>query len=308
MKYILLCILFALCLVAKELITPIPTNIKYNQQKANIGKMLFFDTILSKDRKISCASCHKPNNGWADKKDFSVGIFGAKDIVQTPTILNSTFNFRQFWNGKAKNFKEQIDITLHNPIEMGMTKILVEKRVNQSREYKDIFLKVYHKDFISYKMVIDTIIEFQKALTTPNAKFDLFLQNKAKLTTKERQGYRLFKKLGCITCHNGVNIGGNSFQKIGLIFKYNNCEADRYQLTKKEFDRCVYKVPTLRNIELTAPYFHDASAKTLKKAIEYMAHYNLGYIIKDSEIESIESFLKTLTGKIQNTMSTSNGK
>ncbi len=308
MKYILLSILFTLCLVAKELITPIPTDIKYNQKKANIGKMLFFDTILSKDNKISCASCHKPSNGWADKKDFSIGIFGAKDVIQTPTILNSTFNFKQFWNGKAENFEEQVDITLHNQIEMGMTQVLVEDRLNQSKRYQDIFLKVYNKNFISYNMVIDAIVEFQKALTTPNAKFDLFLQGKIKLEPQERQGYRLFKKLGCVTCHNGINIGGNSFQKIGIIFKYNNCKADRYQLTKKEFNRCLYKVPTLRNIALTAPYFHDASAKTLKKAIENMAHYNLGYIIKESEIESIESFLKTLTGKTPNIMSINNGK
>ena len=264
--------------------------------------------MLSKDKKISCASCHKPSVGWADKKDFSIGVFGAKDVIQTPTILNSRFNFKQFWDGKADNFKEQLDITLHNPIEMGMTKALVENRLNQSKKYRDIFYKIYKKDFISYNMVLDAIAEFQKALTTPNAKFDLFLQGKIKLESQERQGYRLFKKLGCITCHNGVNVGGNSFQKIGIIFKYNNCKGDRYQLTKKEFDRCIYKVPTLRNIVLTAPYFHDASAKTLKKAIEYMAHYNLGYIIKDSEVKSIESFLKTLTGKTPNIMSLSNGK
>lgn len=277
---------------AQNLITPIPKEIKYNKQKAKIGKMLFFDTRLSKDKKVSCASCHKPSNGWSDNKKVSIGVFGQKDTIQTPTVLNAIFNFREFWNGRAKDLKEQVDTTLHNNIEMDMDKNSIEKNVNSIKLYKDMF----KKDYVSYKMVVDAIAEFQKTLITPGAKFDRYIEGKVKLSKDELNGYKTFKRLGCITCHNGKNVGGNSFQKIGIIFKYDNCPNDRHSITKISIDKCVYKVPTLRNIALTPPYFHDGSAKTLKSAIEKMAYYNLGYIINEKEIKNIEKFLKTLTG------------
>ncbi len=284
--------IFMSVVYAQDLITPIPKEIKHDKQKAKIGKILFFDTRLSKDKKISCASCHKPSNGWSDNKKVSTGVFGQKDIIQTPTILNAVFNFREFWNGRAKNLKEQVDITLHNSIEMGMDKKSIEKRVNGIKSYKDMF----KEDYISYKMIVEAIAEFQKTLITPEAKFDRYIEGKIKLSKDELNGYETFKRLGCITCHNGKNVGGNSFQKIGIIFKYDNCPNDRYSITKNSIDKCVYKVPTLRNIALTPPYFHDGSSKTLKSAIEKMAYYNLGYIIDEKETKNIEKFLKTLTG------------
>lgn len=275
------------------LITPIPKDTKYDKEGAKIGKILFFDTMLSKDKKISCASCHNPSTGWADRRKRSIGVYGQKDRVQTPTILNSVFNFKFFWNGRADNFKEQINMTLHNKIEMKMDKVLIEKRVNSSKLYK----KLYKSNNITYDMIVDSLKEFLKSKITPDSKFDKYIKKEIKLTNEEQKGLELFKKLGCITCHNGVNVGGNSFQKIGIIFKYKSCSDDRYSITKNIEDKCVYKVPTLRNIELTEPYFHDGSAKTLKEAIEKMGYYNLGYILNENEMDSIESFLKTLTGK-----------
>jgi cytochrome c peroxidase len=148
-------------------------------------------------------------------------------------------------------------------------------------------------------LVFDAIAEFEKALITPNSKFDLYLKGKAKLSKKEKEGFLLFKRYGCITCHNGINLGGNSYQKIGVVIKVYKMPRglDRYEVTKNPDDKYVYKVPTLRNIALTYPYFHNGSVKTLKEAIKLMGYYNLGIYLRDDEIDKIEAFLKTLTGK-----------
>jgi cytochrome c peroxidase len=297
MKKLLYLFLLISFLFSQELITPIPEHIKYNKQKAELGKYLFFDPILSKDKKISCASCHNPTEGWADKRKVSVGVYGHKGDIQSPTVLNSVYNFRQFWNGRAKDLKEQINGPVHNTVEMDMDEKIIVKRLNNSPFYKKMFKKVYHTNKITYKMVVDAIAEFEKTLITPDSKFDLYLKGKAKLSPLEKKGYVLFKKYGCITCHNGINIGGNSYQKMGTIYPIKKCVGDRYEVTKNPFDKCVYKVPTLRNIALTAPYFHDASAKTLEEAVKKMAHNNLGLDISKSDIKAIVAFLKTLTGK-----------
>ena len=296
MKYLILFI--SIFLFADNLIVPIPKNAPFNKKKAKIGELLFFDTILSKDKTISCASCHKPNEGWADRRKVSIGVYGRKGDIQSPTVLNARFNFRQMWNGRFANLKEQINGPIHNPVEMNMSNFLVEKRLNASKRYKKLFKKVYHTNYITYDMMADAISEFEKALYTPDSKFDLYLKGKTKLTQKEKNGYILFKSYGCIICHNGVNIGGNSFQKMGVINHLKDCTGDRYEITKNPNDKCVYKVPTLRNIVLTAPYFHNASAKTLFEAVKKMGYYNLGIEIPDTDAREIISFLKTLTGKI----------
>lgn len=296
MKKILILIFFKL-LFADMIIKPVPEKIKYNKQKASLGMYLFMDPRLSADKKISCMSCHKPSEGWADKRKVSIGVFGRKGRVNSPTVLNAVFNFRQFWNGRAKDLKDQVFGPLHSNFEMDTDKKEAEKTVNTISVYKELFKKIYHTDYITADMIADAIAEFEKTLITPDCKFDLYLKGKAKLTPLEMKGKILFKSYGCITCHNGVNIGGNSFQKMGLIIPYKNCIDDRYEITHNPADRCVYKVPTLRNIALTAPYFHDGSAETLKEAIKKMGYYNLGIELKSDEIEAIEAFLKTFTGK-----------
>ncbi len=287
---------------AQSLIVPIPEHIEYNEQKAKIGKYLFFDPNLSRDKNISCASCHNPSQGWADKRKVSIGVYGRKGNIQSPTVLNSVFNFRQFWNGRAKDLKEQMNGPFHSHVEMDMTNELIVKRVKTNKIYVKMFRKIYKTKNITYDMITDAIAEFEKALITPNSKFDLYLKGKAKLTPLEKKGYILFKKYGCITCHNGINIGGNSFQKMGIIFPVKKCSGDRYEISHAKFDKCVYKVPTLRNIALTAPYFHNASAKTLEKAVEKMAYNNLGLRIKKEDLKAIVAFLKTLTGKMPEIM------
>jgi len=179
-----------------------------------------------------------------------------------------------------------------------MDKKTIEERLNKNSFYKKLFKKVYGSDKIEYWMVLEAIAEFEKALITPNSKFDKYLRGETKLSEIEKKGYLLFKKLGCITCHNGVNIGGNSYQKIGVINPFpKESVGDRYEITKREFDRYRYKVPTLRNIALTAPYFHDGSIKTLEEAIDKMAYHNLGFRLSKDEKEAIVAFLNTLTGE-----------
>ena len=295
MKYLI--IFLFIFLFANNLIVPIPENLPFDKQKAKLGEMLFFDTSLSIDKTIACASCHKPNEGWADRRKVSIGVYGRKGIIQSPTVLNSRFNFVQMWDGSCEDLKAQIYLPIHNPVEMNMTNELVEKRLNSSKIYKKLFKKIYNTNYITYNMMADAIAEFEKALYTPNSKFDLYLKGKAKLNKIEKKGYMLFKMYGCIICHNGINIGGNSFQKMGVIHPLKDCVGDRYSLTHNIEDKCVYKVPTLRNIELTAPYFHNASAKTLFDAVKKMGYYNLGFEIPDKDTKAIVEFLKTFTGK-----------
>ena len=282
---------------AYTFITPIPEHAPYNKAKAKLGMYLFFDTILSKDKTISCASCHNPSEGWADKRKVSIGVYGRKGIIQSPTVLNARFNFVQMWDGSCRDLKAQINGPVHNPVEMNMSNELVEKRLNADKKYKKLFKKIYHTDYITYNDVADAIAEFEKALYTPDSKFDLYLKGKVKLSREEKKGFMLFKSYGCVICHNGVNVGGNSFQRMGVIHHMKNCVGDRYSLTKDPEDKCVYKVPTLRNIALTAPYFHTGKVKTLIEAVKNMGYYNLGMKIPQKDAEAIVEFLKTLTGK-----------
>ncbi len=180
----------------------------------------------------------------------------------------------------------------------------VEKNLNTSKEYQAIFKKVYNQ-VPSYKLFKDAIVAFEGTLLTPNSRFDMFLKGKDSLTQLEKDGFNSFKEHGCAACHNGVNVGGNSMQMIGSVIEYPYIEgqSDLYALTKKEMDKNVFRVPSLRNINKTAPYFHDASANTLEEAVTKMSYYNLGTILEDNEREAIVAFLKTLDGDIPKTWS-----
>ena len=284
-----------LFLLASNIIIPIPQTIKYNKAKALLGKKLFFDTKISADGTISCASCHNPKYGGADPSIVSVGVYAQLGDIQSPTVYNAVFNFRQFWNGRAKNLYAQIDGPIHNPVEMGLNSKKVEKIINSDKTYRKLFYKIYHAKYATYNMFKDAIVEFETALITPNAKFDKYLRGEIKLTKKELKGYKYFKTLGCINCHNGINIGGNSFGKIGVIHKIEDNSDDRYSITHNELDKFTYKVPTLRNIALTAPYFHDGLTYSLSEAVDHMAYFNLGIKLNKEENEAIVAFLKTLT-------------
>ncbi len=287
------------CFSWADPIKPIPQQIRYDLKKALIGKELFFDPILSRDRNISCATCHDPEQGGTVHLRFSPKV--SENLkANVPTVFNAVFNFRQFWNGRAKDLYEQAAIPILNPDEMGLTKEEVERRINKSDKYKKMFKEVYGVDYITFNHVIDAIVEFEKALITPNSRFDRYLRGEIDLTESEKEGYALFKKLGCITCHNGINIGGNSFQKFGVVnpYKWEPYFPDRYKITGREEDKNVYKVPSLRNVAITYPYFHDGSASTLEEAVKKMAYHQLGITLTDEEVTKIVDFLKSLTGEM----------
>jgi cytochrome c peroxidase len=296
--FIFTCIFFVTFLGAFEPITPLPKSVVSDEKKVRLGMLLFQDPILSKDNSTACISCHDIYKGGADSRIVSKGFDGKSGNIQSPTVFNAKYNFKQFWNGRANNLLEQADGPINNPAEHNMNPQEIEERLNASKHYKTKFKEAYEVDTIKYDLVLNAIVEFENTLITPNSKFDKYLRGEEDLDKEEKDGYILFKQYGCITCHNGLNIGGNSFQKMGTFTEYKNEKKfpDRSEVTNKTFKN-VFKVPTLRNIKLTAPYFHDGSAKTLKEAIITMAKYNLGIELEDDEIKKIIKFLNTLTGE-----------
>lgn len=297
-KLLFIILFFITTMHSQEPISPLPQKIEIEKEKAMLGKLLFEDTLFSRDNSTSCLSCHNIYEGGADTREVSLGFDGKSGDIQSPTVLNARYNFRQFWNGRAKDLKEQVDGPITNPVEHNMELDLVEKRLNHSPLYKKKFYEVYGISTIGYKDFVDAIVHFENALVTPNAKFDQYLRGETDLSFEEKEGYKLFKNNGCITCHNGINIGGNSYQKMGTFKNYQTPKSypDRSLITKKLSHKNVFKVPTLRNIALTAPYFHDASAKSLEEAIESMSLFNLGIRLSPEEVSKISTFLQTLTG------------
>jgi len=294
MKKLFLLFLLLFSCYAYTPIAPI-NSLMVNKAKAKLGMKLFFDFQFSADGKVSCRNCHNPMVGWADRRDVSIGVYRKKGNIQSPTVLNSVYNFKQFWNGRADSLKEQIDGPIHNPVEMGINDKIVEKIINKS-PYKEMFAKVYFKKYFTYDDFKDAIANFEYFLTTPNAKFDKYLKHKITLNKSEMNGYKLFKSIGCIHCHDGQNIGGGKFAKFGKFHKVENCYGDRFEITHNPKDKCVYKVPTLRNINLTAPYFHDARMYNLKKAIKFEAWNECNKKLSKKEIDDIYNFLLTLQG------------
>lgn len=296
MRQIFFIIFFLSLLSGYDIITPIDRP-HINKEKAKLGMDIFFDPKFSKDKKISCASCHQPGYGWADHRKFSIGVYGRKGVIQSPTVLNAVFSFKQMWNGRFEDLYSQIDGPLHDSVEMGSTTKDVVKLINQE-PYKSRFEKIYKKDHITYQMFKDAVVEFEKFLVTPDSKFDLYLKKKVKLSEDEKNGYRLFVKTGCVVCHNGKNIGGNNFAKIGVVNSRDiSFVRDRFSVTHNNIDKHVYKVPSLRNIALTAPYFHTGDVTDLKVAIRTMGYMNLGVDLTKKQVDLIYKFLLTLTGK-----------
>ncbi|MES9976359.1 MAG: cytochrome c peroxidase [Candidatus Thiodiazotropha sp.] len=285
--------------MALQPLQPLPQEVAYDEGKARLGKRLFFDTLLSKDRSVSCATCHDPDHGGAEPRQVSIGIGNQKGTLNAPTVYNSYYNFRQFWDGRALDLKEQAAGPLHNPIEMAMTAEEVVQRLNDHAEYPLLFSRVYHQSRVRFEDVTDAIAEFEKALFTPDSPFDRYLRGEIELAADEKEGYLLFRTMGCVTCHNGINLGGNSYQYIGAVnpLEKDVVTGDLYARTGDPFDRNRFKVPSLRNIELTSPYLHDGSKSTLGETLATMAFHNLGFDLTAEENRLLTAFLKTLTGK-----------
>ncbi|MBQ8608819.1 MAG: cytochrome-c peroxidase [Campylobacter sp.] len=282
-----------------RMITPLPTNIPYDKEKAMLGKQLYMDTSLSKDGKVSCNTCHDLKRYGVDNEIFSIGADGVLDEpFNSPTTFNSVFNFVQFWDGKAKNLAEQAKNPFINPKEMALKdEAEVVKRVEANAKYKASFDKIYGE--ITMQNITDAIAEFEKTLITPNAPFDRYLNgDENAISSQAKRGWEAFKSNGCVACHQGQNIGGTMYQKIGIFEPYPNQEnLGRYEITKIESDKMVFKVPSLRNVAKTAPYYHDGSIPTLDVCVQFMAYYQLGRFLDQQTVDDIVAFLESLTGE-----------
>lgn len=289
-----------------EPILPLPAKLTdSDESKIELGRLLFESKDLSANQTVSCSSCHSLTQGGVDGKKKSIGINGSVGDINAPTVFNSGFNFRQFWNGRAKTLEEQIDGPIQHPKEMGSKWEDVVKKISQNVDVKQRFAKIY-SDGVTKENIKNAIAEFERSLVTPNSNFDKYLMGNDKAISElEKVGYQKFKSFGCVACHQGMNVGGNMFQTMGVMGSYFKergtpvTEADlgRYNVTKEESDKYVFRVPSLRNVEITAPYFHDGSVKTLDVAVLTMAKFQLGRKLSKDDTAAIVAFLKTLTGE-----------
>ncbi len=253
---------------------------------------------MSRDGTISCATCHDLKNGGDDGLKFSFGIEGKEGNINSPTVYNAVFNFRQFWDGRAKDLKEQAMEPIENPVEMGHSMAGAVKVLKKSNTYLQEFNNVYTNG-ITKDNIVDAIAEFEKALITPSSPFDRYLKgDKNAISQKAKEGYTLFKSKGCVICHHGVNVGGNFYNKFGIYEDVNSSHLGRYNITKREEDKYVFKVPSLRNIALTSPYMHDGRIDTLTDAVEFMTKHQLGRHMEPGEADAIVAFLESLTGVV----------
>ncbi|MBX3587380.1 MAG: c-type cytochrome [Ramlibacter sp.] len=291
--------------VQSEPIQPIPPQPRQDPARTAIGRLLFSDARLSGNGRVSCASCHDVNKGGADGRARSPGLNGELTSVNAPTVLNAALNFKQFWNGRADTLEDQVDQVIQNPVEMGSKWEDVVRKVSGDSKYKAAFGAAY-KDGVTKANIQNAIATFERTLVTPDARFDKFLRGDLNaITAEEKAGYARFKQYGCVACHQGVNVGGNMFQKFGVMGNYfekrgNPTQADlgRFLVTEMDSDRHVFKVPSLRNVALTAPYFHDGSARTLDEAVDVMFRYQLGRLASREDKNLIIKFLGTLNGQL----------
>lgn len=282
-----------------EPVAPIAAGSVSSPAMAELGKKLFFDPRLSKSGIISCNSCHNLSMGGSDNLKSSVGHKWNKGPVNSPTVLNSSMNLAQFWDGRAKDLQEQAGGPIANPGEMAFTHELAVGMLQSIPGYVGEFRKVFGTDFITIDQVTRAIAAFEETLVTPGSRFDKWLLgDDAAITKEELDGYALFKSSGCTACHNGPALGGNSYQKMGVVEPYRATSSaeGRSAVTGKDADRFNFKVPTLRNVELTYPYFHDGEAATLAEAIDVMGQIQLGKKFSPEENAKIVAFMKTLTG------------
>jgi len=298
---------------AKKIFQPIsnapvenPEN-PITEEKVKLGKMLYFDKRLSKDGNISCNSCHNLASAGVDNLPTSPGDNGGFGERNSPTVLNAAHHFLQFWDGRNKDVEEQAGGPILNPVEMAIpSKDFLVDRLSGVDMYKDMFASAYPESSspITYLNVQKAIAAFERTLVTPS-RFDDYLNGESQaLTIAEKEGLKTFMDAGCITCHNGKMLGGNSFQKFGQFKEYwhytgsEHVDYGRFAVTNNEADKFMFKVPSLRNIHETGPYFHDGSVEELAEAVNIMAEINLRERLSDEEVESILTFLGSLSGDI----------
>ncbi|MFP5385396.1 MAG: cytochrome-c peroxidase [Bacteriovoracia bacterium] len=299
---------------------PIPADNPQTKEKIELGKMLYFDPRLSIDGTVSCNSCHNVMFHGGDGRPVGVGVHGQRGGRGSPTVWNSAYMTVQFWDGRAASLEDQAVGPITNPIEMGMTSHdLAIERIKKIPGYVGAFKKVFPKEKQpTIKNAAKAIAAYERTLITPNSPFDRYLKgNKKALSASQIRGMKLVEEIGCTSCHTGVNLAGEGF-KMGegnyqpfpqipgsKYDKMYDLTADlgRYEVTKKDEDKNHWRVPTWRNVALTAPYFHNGKVKTLDEAVRVMAKTQLGMDLKDNQVDDIVAFLNSLTGEFpQQTM------
>ncbi len=276
--------------------------------KVALGKMLYFDPRLSASHDISCNSCHNIGLGGADGESTSLGHRWQHGGRNAPTVLNAVFNKAQFWDGRAKDLEAQAGGPMVNPVEMASPAAHVPQQLKGIPGYRPYFAAAFpgDPDPITLANVQKAIAVFEATLITPDAPFDRFLKgDRSALSPAQKAGLTLFMDKGCSTCHNGVNVGGGMYAPFGVVEKPGanylpRGDKGRFMVTKTASDEYVFKVPTLRNIALTAPYFHTGQAWDLREAVGVMGTSQLGVTLTDDETDKIVAFLGSLTGKQPN--------
>ncbi len=276
-------------------------------EKVSLGKMLYFDTRLSKTGNNSCNSCHNLATYGVDNASFSKGDAGKLGGRNSPSVYNAALHNFQFWDGRAKDVEEQAGMPVLNPVEMAIpSKEFLVNRLKQTKDYPDLFAAAFPKDGnpLSYENLQKAIGAFERTLITPSRFDDFIGKNPSYLHKEEKEGLKLFIETGCTNCHSGVAIGGSQFQKFGVFADYTaltgskKYDAGRMEVTGQASDKGVFKVPSLRNVAKTAPYFHDGSVSDLPQAIQIMAKTQLNKELTAQQTAKIAAFLNALTGEL----------
>jgi cytochrome c peroxidase len=288
----------------------LPPENPLTAEKIALGKQLFFDRRLSRDRSLSCASCHNPRFGFADGQPVSIGIGGQKGSRNAPTIINRAFSKEQFLDGRAADLEDQVKGPMVNPLEMGFTHEEVVRRLREIKGYRDQFERVFGSADIEIDQIAQAIAAFERTVLSGNSPFDRYAAgDTTALSPAARRGFALFRgETNCFRCHVGFNFTDENFRNIGVGMDRQEPDPGRFAVTRQERDRGAFKTPTLRDIALTAPYFHDASARTLEDVVEWydrggMPNPNLAPEIKPlgltiREKADLVEFMKALTGEI----------
>lgn len=296
--------------MARELFEPIPEGsvqvdgVTPTPEQIELGKMLWFEPRLSLGQNISCNSCHNLGTGGVDLAPVSLGHRWQRGARNSPTVLNAVFNSAQFWDGRAADLVEQAAGPIENPVEMASNEAHTMTVLTSIPGYQPLFKAAFPKDKVplTFANVVRAIALFEATLVTPNAPFDRFLKGDGKaLNAQQKKGLQTFVDAGCASCHNGVNLGGNSYQPFGVAERPGWAvlppdDRGRFEVTRSEMDDYVFKVPTLRNIALTPPYFHSGAVRDLKDAVAIMGTAQLGEELDEQQVADITAFLESLTG------------
>ncbi|WP_297441610.1 cytochrome c peroxidase [Sulfurimonas sp.] len=293
---------------------PQPANNKLTPERIELGKLLYFDTRLSKNDKISCATCHSPSHGWTDEVPAAkaVGFEGRVGPRNSPVVLNSAYQRHQFWDGRAKSLEEQALGPIEADVEMNMPLKELIPKLNKIKGYRELFEKAYPGEGITKDSLAKAIASFERTVVSTESPFDKYAKgDKNAINTKAKKGFELFKgKAHCIDCHDGFNFSDGSFQNIGLNKgELKGKELGRYNVKKRAAWYGVFKTPTLRDVTKSAPYFHDGSVKTLKEAtvicsqggryqdgVKNKSDVMVDRHLSDDEVDAIVEFMKALTG------------